>query len=305
MVLAALVAAALPASSAAAESPARLFAAHALAFRAAGVEGAASAAEVLAAMPGAGAGVAGGDEALSALWRPFFANAIVQLGRLRSPAPVALYCNPLLDVALFTLWEKQEGGYRVASVRALPGERLAEPGADFALRPPWSAAEDGPVAALRRFTAARLDAFRQAHPAEAKEAGRDTVTFAAAAADLRAALPRLVWNMAMRTRWAEEGSGWLEAALGRIDALLVDRDATAIRTAAPDTDAATADALASLPAAFAEELALDMTLDAGGDERLMVASPPGDGHVYLLALCRLDGGACPLRRLLLTSLLDE
>ena len=101
VVLVAVVAAALPASSAAAESPARLFAAHALALRAAGVAGEEPAAEVLVAMPGAG--VAGDAESLSVLWRPFFANAIVKLGRLRSPAPVALYYNPLLDVAVFTL----------------------------------------------------------------------------------------------------------------------------------------------------------------------------------------------------------
>ena len=77
--------------------------------------------------PCRGRGLASGDEALPALWRPFFANAVVQLGRAPSPAPVALYYNPLLDVAVTTLWEKQDGGYRVVWARALPGERLADP----------------------------------------------------------------------------------------------------------------------------------------------------------------------------------
>ena len=291
-----------PTGTAAQESPARLFAAHALALRAAGVEGGAAAAEVLAAMPGAG--TVGAGESLSALWRPFFTNAIVKLGRLRSPAPVALYYNPLLDLAVFTLWEKREEGYRVASVRALPGERLADPGGAAKLRPQWTAAKRGPVKTLARTTAARLDAFRRAHPAEAGGAGRDAVSFAAAAADLRAAFPRLVWNMAMRALWADERSGWLGPALERIAAALAARDAAAVRAAAPDTDAATADALARLPAAFAAGLALDMTLEAGGNDRLIVASPPGDGHVYALALCRLDGGTCSLRRVLLMSLVE-
>ena len=291
-----------PAGAAAQEAPARLFAAHALALRAAGVEGGAAAAEALAAMPGASA--AGAGESLSALWRPFFTNAIVKLGRLRSPAPAALYYNPLLDLAVFTLWEKREEGYRVASIRALPGERLADPGAAAPLRPQWTAAKRGPAIALARTAAARLDAFRRAHPADAGGAGRDAVSFAAAAADLRAALPRLVWNMAMRALWADERFGWLGPALGRIAEALAARDAAAVRAAAPDTDAATAGALARLPAAFAAGLALDMTLEAGGNDRLIVASPPGDGHIYALALCRLDGGACRLRRLLLMPLVE-
>ena len=292
-----------PVRSKAQESPARLFAAHALALRTAGVAGDKAATEVLADMPGSG--MAGSDpESHAVLWRPFFANAVVKLGRLRSPAPAALYYDPLLDVAIFTLWERRQGDYRVASARALPGERLADPDGVAALRPQWTAAKDGPVAALRRITATRLDAFRQAHPAESNEAGRDAATFAAAAADMRAALPRLVWNMAMRAQWAEDGSGWMGPALETIDEALSTHDAAAIVAAAPDTDAATAAALARLPTAFAEELTLDLTLEAGGNDRLMVASSPADGHVFTLALCRLDREVCRLRRFLLTSLAE-
>ena len=140
--------------------------------------------------------MAGGDpESQAVLWRTFFANAVVKLRRLRSPAPVALYYDPLLDVAIFTLWERRQGDYRVASARALPGKRLADPDGAAALRPQWTAAKDGPVAALRRITFTRLGSFRQAHPAESNEAGRDVATFAAAAADMQAALPRLVWKL--------------------------------------------------------------------------------------------------------------
>lgn len=297
--LAAVLAVALPASSSAAESAARRFAAHALALRADGLAGGGAAAEVLVAMPGAAA--AGASPA--ALWRPFFANAVVELGRLPSPAPVALYYNPLLDVAVTTRWEKQDGGYRVASARALPGERLADPEAAVAPLPSWTAAP-GPVDALARATAARLDAFRNAHPARSAEPGRDAATFAAVAADLRAALPRLVWNAAQSARWTEDVQPWLRPALAEVEAALAARDPSALVAAAPDTDADTAAVLARLPAGFAAGLALDMVLEAQGDARLLVGSLPEDGDVYVLTLCRLAGGGCALRRFVLLALLE-
>ena len=98
------------------ESAARLFAAHALALRSAVVAGEERAAEMLAAMPGAGM-VA--REMLTVLWSPSFANAVVKLGRLRSSGPAALYYDPLLDIAVLTLWTRADEGYRVVSVRAL------------------------------------------------------------------------------------------------------------------------------------------------------------------------------------------
>ena len=164
---------------AAEESAARVFAAHALDLRAAGVAGEARAAAVLAGMPGVP--LTGAEESLPVLWTPFFENAIVKLGRVQSDAPVALYYNPLLDVALFTVWERRQTQYRVTSIRALPGEHLADPVTAVATRPPWMAEENGPVDALSRITAARLDRFRRAHPASARDAGRDATTFAAAA----------------------------------------------------------------------------------------------------------------------------
>ena len=298
-VLAAVLAVALPASSSAVESPVRLFAAHALALRADGLAGEEATAEVLAAMPGAAA--AGVSPA--ALWRLFFANAVVQLGRAPSPAPVALYYNPLLDVAVTTLWEKQDGGYRVASARALPGERLANPQAAVAPLPSWTAA-DGPVDALARATAARLDAFRNAHPARSAGPGRDAFAFAAAAADMRAALPRLVWNVVQSARWTEEAQPWLRPALAEVERALAARRPAALVAAAPETDAETAAALTRLPPGFAAGLMLDMVLEAQGGTRLLVGSLPEDGDVYVLALCRLAGGGCALRRLVLLALLE-
>ena len=283
------------------ESAARLFAAHALALRSAVVAGEERATEVLATMPGAGM-VA--REMLSVLWSPSFANAIVKLGRLRSSGPAALYYDPLLDVAVLTLWTRGGEGYRVVAVRALPGERLAAPDAAVTIEPSWMSAEDGAVGALARTTMSRLDAFRHAHPADAREPGHDAATFAAAAADLRALLPRLAWNAAQRARWTDEAQPWLPPALAGVEKALAARDPAVLRAAAPGTDAQTAAALAALPAGFAAGLALDMALEAGETDRLLIGSLAADGDIYVLALCRLEGGACGLRRFMLVSLLE-
>ena len=98
-----LVASAAPARSAAAEPDVGAFVGDVLALRTAGVSG--EAAGVLAEMPGAGR--VGGEARLGVLWAPFFDNAIVKLGRLQSPAPVALFYNPLLDVGLLTLRQRR------------------------------------------------------------------------------------------------------------------------------------------------------------------------------------------------------
>ena len=298
----ALAAMLMTAPSAAAEDEGtRLFAAHALALRAAGVSGGKQAAEVLGAMPGAGVIR---EASPAVLWSPFFSNAVVKLGRLRSSAPAALYYNPLLDVAVLTLWERQGEIYRVSTVRALPGERLSAPDAKVALKPSWMSAERGLIEALASTTKARLEAFSSAHPAASQEAGRDAVSFASAAADMRAVLPRLAWIALQRTRWAEESGTWLARALEAVEKALAARDPASIRAAAPDTDDETAAALADLPAAFAASLALDMILETGGVDRLLIGSLPEDGDTYVLAHCRLKGGLCGLRRFILISLLE-
>ncbi|MDE0609526.1 MAG: hypothetical protein OXH77_06395 [Anaerolineaceae bacterium] len=243
-------------------------------------------------------------ETLPALWSPSFANAIVQLGRLRSSAPAAFYYDPLLDIAVLTLWTRGEEGYRVAAVRALPGTRLAEPDSEVTIEPAWLSAPDGAVGALSQTAAARLDAFRQAHPFDATEPGHEATPFATAAADLRAALPRLAWNLAQRAQWTDEAKPWLRPALVAVEEALVARDPAALTAAAPDTDADTAAALAALPAGFAAGLGLDLVIQAAGQDRLLIGSLATDGDTYVLALCGLDAGACALRRLMLVSLLE-
>ena len=293
----ALALAALPAAAAAQETDARVFAAHVLALRASSVAAEDAATRFLASIPGLNA-----DAEAPVLWSPFFENAIVKLGRLASPGPVALYYNPLLDVAVFTLWKKRDGGYEVASARALPGERLGNRKAAAPLLPSWIASRNGPVLALTAAAENRLAAFGEAHPEEAAAQGRDPVTFAAAAADMRAALPRISWNAVGQAQRANAPPSWLGPALARIGETLAAGDAAAIAAAAPDTDAATAEALAGLPSAFAKGLVLDMALDAGAGESLLIGSLPEDGSDYILVLCRRDGNDCMLRRFVLVSL---
>ena len=221
------------------------------------------------------------------------------VGRFRSRAPVALYYNPLLDAAVITFWTEHEGGYRVSTARALPGERLSDPKAEAPPLPSWLSASNGLAAALATTRGARHKAFWEAHPGTAREPGRDVATLASARADMRAVLPRLLWNAVQRIGWTEEAPAWLGPALAAVERALGSNDYAAIHSAAPDTGLATAFALADLPAGFAQGLALDMVVEAEGSERLLIGSSPDDGDIYVLVLCRLEGNACKLRRFVL------
>ena len=301
-VLAWLVAAFLSAMSlsepARADAETRSFAAHALTLRAEIVDG--RGAPVLSHIPG---GLAQGS--LAELWPPFFENTIVALGRLRSPAPRALYYNPLLDVAVSTVWEKREGSWRLTVIRALPGERFTGPPGKVSSRPSWVTADERPFEALAATAAARLAAFYRAHPPKAKEAARIATTFAGDAADARATGPRLMWNARQRARWNSGAEPWLSPTLANITETLSAGDSKAVMAAAPATDAATAEAIAGLPAGFAKRLVLDMVLSAGEDGRMLIGSLPDDGEMYFLVLCRLDGAVCELRRIMMVSVLDS
>ena len=289
-----------PTRSAAQDPDPRLFAAHVLDLRAAGVAGEQQAVDFLASLPGSGIVDA---ESLPILWSPFFANAIVKLGRLRSSGPAALYYDPLLDIALLTLWKRQGKGCVVSSARALPGSRLRKPNAAARLQPLWMAAERDPLTMLAGIAWQRLEAFREAHPAEALDPARTTTTFAADTADMRALLPRLAWSAGQRLEWADGTHPWLPDTLAAIQVALRPNDPAALLAAAPDTDFSTAIALADLPGAFARGLTLDMTLETAAAGRLLIGSLPDDGDIYVLAFCRLEGRGCALRRVMLLSLL--
>ena len=289
----------IPVPTAAQETEVRRLAAHVLSLRAAGAAGAPETTDFLATLPG---GRTIPRDALPGLWGPFFANAMVTLGRVASDRPAALYYDPLLDIAVVTRWARQDDGYRVVRARALPGARLDDPQAETNVTPPWMTSAGDPVGVLAALAAARVDAFRRMHPADSPEPGGATSTFAADAADFRNVLPRLTWHAHRRAQWSDGTQPWLGPAVADIESALGARDAAALRAAAPDTDADTATVLAGLPPAFAGALALDMWLEAGAANRLLIGSLPEDGDVYLLALCRLEATACRLRQFVLLSL---
>ena len=229
-------------------------------------------------------------------------------GRARPAAlarPRALYYNPLLDVAVSTVWEKREGGWRLTAIRAFPGERFTGPPGNVSSRPSWVTADERPFEALAATAAARLAAFHRAHPPKAKETARIATTFAGDADDARATRPRLIWNAGQRARWVSGAEPWLRPTLANITETLSAGDAKAVMAAAPATDAATAEAIAGLPAGLAKRLVLDMVLSAGEDGRLLIGSLPDDGEMYFLVLCRLDGAACGLHRIMMMSVLDS
>lgn len=292
VLMALAVAAFSESSSAQDEADARLFAGQVLSLRAAGVAGA----DWVTAMLSGLAREEDAEALVPILWKPFFENTVIGFERRHSSTPAVLYYNPLLDIALVTRWRKRQGRYGVTSVRALPGERLADPRAAVPPRPQWLAADGGPVEALSRYTAARLAAFRRASPTKVQTAGFDE------AADKRIVLSRLASNAAMRMRWTEKAESWLEPTLSEVKEALAARSAAALRRRAPETDEESAEVLSGLPADFVASLGLDMTMEIGERERLLIGSSADDGDIYVFVLCRLESSACALRRIVMVSL---
>ena len=277
----------------------RLFASQVLSLRTAFVESDPEALSVLSKIPG-GKSV----PELAATSQAIFENAVIKLGRLKSTAPVALYYNPLLDIAFISFWEKKDRLYRLVSIRILPGERLIDSNAEVPVQPEWMTASDF-IVALKDTTNKRLATFDKLHPGNAIEIKTDDVTFAAAASDMRAVQPRLSGLLAMLVLWTEEFSPWLFSVVSRIDEILTAPNATTIATEAPGTDSATAAALSRLPSDFGQNLTLDMTLEIGKSQRLLIISLPQEGDIYVLVLCELDDtNNCALHRFILLSLAE-
>lgn len=280
---------------------ARIFAAQALALRTAGTIGIVPAQEFLEAMPGSGLA---SEVPLRFLWTSFFKNSIMKLGRLNSSSPIALYYNPLLDIGVLAYWQKQEDGYHISTIRATPGERISYSDASVSLQPSWMRAEN-PVGELSATTKTRLDAFRLANPAKSQDAARNTVSFAAAANDMRVVLSRLALDAEMRTSWTEDDMPWLFRALEEVEKALTARDPDILMSVSPDTNKETVAALSSLPPGYAENLTLDAALRAGDVHRLLIGSSPEDGDIYVLVLCRLTSAElCELQRFELISLVE-
>ena len=280
----------------------REFAAHALDLRAAGVNGEQRAIDVLLSMPGSGMI---DRELLPHLWSPFFSNAMVRLGRLQSSQPVVLYYDPLLDIGVLTFWEyDNEDNLHVSRVRAFPGVRLLDSNASAAILPPWLSGETGLIENMAQLAEQRLGEFSSAHPSGALDPGHDNATFASAASDMRALLPRLLWMARQREQWSNGTLPWLEATLFEVEKAMASGDAQEIISVAPETGEETASVFADLPLEYSTSLSLDMVLEVEGGAFILIGSLPQDGDIYVLAMCGLVGKDCQPKRFMLASLLD-
>ena len=192
------------------------------------------------------------------------------------------------------------GAYRITRLHVVPGERLASPGALVPATPGWMTEEE-PVAVMGRITVERLAAL--ADGGFSGSGDSDSFDYDRADRDLRAAQPRLLWNVLQRSRWSEAAGRWLSRTIDVIDEAMALSDAPALVEVAPDTDAQTARILADLPSAFVSDLVLDMVLEPDEDRRLLVVSTQHDGEVYVLVLCRLnlDAGLCRPRQFALAK----
>ncbi len=290
---------ALYSTQAAPESVERIFAAHALSLRDSALLGEQRFVDVANRMPGS---AIAGPEAASFLWSLSFPNMIVKLGRLRSEAPVSLYYDPLLDIAVLAFWERVDEGYHIKFSRTVPGTWLENSASEASLLPPWIS-EESALNSLLQTTADRLDAFTKMHPPEAFEGGRNHATFAEMAAGMRLVLPRLIWNANQRAQWTESSYQWLEPVVTEIELALNSANAQQMILAAPDTDPVTAEALAELPKQYVDELVLDLVV-ASPQNRLVFASSPADGDTYVIVICEIDASVCRLQRFLFLSLTD-
>ncbi|TAK53076.1 MAG: hypothetical protein EPO25_11805 [Gammaproteobacteria bacterium] len=99
------------------------------------------------------------------LWSLFFKGSLLKAGRVASAQPLAIFYNPMLDVA--AVQACVPGVVDCATLCALPGELLAGD-APGSAAPTWMRAEQ-PLAALAITSARRMSAFAGAHPAEATE----------------------------------------------------------------------------------------------------------------------------------------
>ena len=229
------------------------------------------------------------DSVLKQTWGPFFENAVIETRAEDTSAPAALYYNPLLDVAVLTYWERTaDSDYRITELRAAPGERLRVADTATLAAPAWMSSAT-PVETLYETTLARRAAFTDGVVPEPP--GIDDERHARAVGDLRAAQPRLEWNALQRAEWQTRAFAWVHPTVAAIGETFAAGDAAALLAQAGDTDPETAAALVSLPAGLVERLTLDMTLDYGEDERLLVISLPDEGEIYIMAECRLPAGA--------------
>ena len=239
---------------------------------------------------------------LKKIWGSFFENAIVEIRDEETETPSVLYYNPLLDLALLTHWERPTDlSHQIRGLRVLPGERLSATDTMVPAAPVWMTSAT-PIETLYNTTSERLSAFKNG--GIPKYEGTADQRYELAVMDLRLAQPRLEWNMLQRAEWHASSNGWLFGTVAAIEETLSLGDATALLTRAAETEIETATALVNLPERFVDSLTLDMVLNYEEEDRLLVISLPDDGHVYIMAVCRLipDAQLCLPRKYILVGI---
>ena len=263
---------------------------------------------VLSRVPGIGSVIelnAPDDEssaALEAMWIPFFENALVEMIHEKPAGPAAIYYNPLMDVALYTRWAPNpEGNYRIAQLSVLPGEHLQDADATVPYLPQWMTAQD-PFAELEGISAKRLHAFRTFEEAD-RRTFLDGTAYGDAADSFLVAEPRLTQSLIWRLEW--RNLDWLPLTLATIQAALNAADGDALLAAAPATHPETAGFITELPDGFAEKLILDLIMEDGGPNRILLGSGRYDGGTYVCASCEITGNACVLGGISILTVVRE
>ena len=240
--------------------------------------------------------------ALEAMWIPFFENALIEMIHEETAGPTAIYYNPLMDVAMYTRWEPNpEGNYRIAQLSVMPGEYLQDVDATVPYLPQWMTAQD-PFAELEGISTKRLHAFRTFEEASRRNL-QDGTTYSDAADSFLVAEPRLTQSLIWRLEW--RNLDWLPLTLATIQAALNAADGDALLAAAPATHPETASFIAELPDGFAEKLILDLILEDGGPNRILLGSGRYDGGTYVCASCEITGNACVLGGISILTVVRE
>lgn len=196
-------------------------------------------------------------------WSRFFRDTIVDIGRQESERPVALFYNPLVDVAVLVEIVPGGSGDVVPAIAVLPGEILGggqvaegRPG------PAWLEAAD-PFTALGRTVQQRLRAFSALHPYDAARPAAALPPRPVSSAERAAAEVRILEHVRALVRLAAK-RGVLDQALA------------AARVRAPSV---------------APRLEISAAYPAGGSGGIVLVSLPDDGHRFALVALPTSGPA--------------
>ena len=220
-------------------------------------------------------------QAMGAIWPDFFGNTVVAELALDDDLTEVLYYNPLLDVAIATLWAHSDRGdvvtAQISSMRALPGEHLKGDDNGVHQSPLWMGSLD-PIGTLVESARMRVASFRGGRREQNSDA------YDVAVEGMQAIIPRLHWLVEQKGKWGD--AKWIEPLLLAIEDDLSMRDPMELLARAPQSGLETATALSALDRAFISQLGLDVVLEQDRT-RFVVLSSLLDGRYYLFVKCEL------------------